>query len=166
MPRGGGSSTALPQRHRRGGTHKTTGSKNKIVIRPYQKPPTLPAHYYEETAALILQGTVAALQQPQQQTGLSLQNAYQACVNLVSHQYGPRLYKDLVATLKEAAVFCLPSTASGNSNDDSLLEYIVQQYRVYTDYLLLLKHICLPLDSSWSWNWSEAQAVPATSSWQ
>jgi Cullin family/Cullin protein neddylation domain len=156
-------------------------SKNvtkKIIIRPYEKPPQLPANYYEETAVSILQGCLAVLngrlhleKSTSAAQSLSLQNAYTATVHLVSHQYGARLYADVVASMKEAAELVLPSASSpdmrkmSNHHDDesSLLANTVQQYHAYSEYLLLLKHICLPLDRTWQWQWldhDDGKAIP------
>jgi Cullin family/Cullin protein neddylation domain len=35
-----------------------------------------------------------------------------------------------------------------------LLPYITQQYAIYMEYILLLKHICLPLDRTHVWQWT------------
>lgn len=116
-------------------------SQKKIVIKPFSKPPTLPANYYEKTSGELLEGTMNIIFNPSAQQ-LSLQNSYQQVVNLVSHQYGPRLYKDLIQTLKKACeVYVLP-----NAQTTHLLGYIQTQYQKYVDYLLLCKHVFLPLD--------------------
>ena len=191
MPRGVGISQSVPRSHHPKNHNKNNTTKNssnsntiKIKIRPFVKPPQLPDHYYEETSQLILQGTLNALkqqqqqqqskqQQPQAQPNWSLQNAYQACVHLVRHHYGPRLYQDLILTLQEAAELVLPSStttfsissssSSNNHSSSSLwLTYICQQYHTYTDFLLLLKHICLPLDSTIVPNQQQQHSATAT----
>ena len=99
-------------------------SQKKIVIKPFSKPPTLPANYYEKTSGELLEGTMNIIFNPSAQQ-LSLQNSYQQVVNLVSHQYGPRLYKDLIQTLKKACeVYVLP-----NAQTTHLLGYIQTQYQ-------------------------------------
>ena len=120
-----------------GGSSGVRGPK-KIVIRPFQKPPTLPPNYYEKTSRELLEGTVNAafgeISDRQTKNNLSLQNAYQQVVNLVSHQYAPRLYRDLVATLQKAceehvlptATLELKSSAEMNQN---LLGCIQTQYQ-------------------------------------
>jgi hypothetical protein len=147
---------------------KRAVAPRRIVIKPFQKPPTLPPNYYEETSHELLEGTLNIIfkqqqQQQQQQSNdstnaipLSLQNSYQQVVNLVSHQYGPRLYQDLVKTLQRACQdYVLPSDneilASSNSNSSNnnasrLLGYIQAQYQKYVEYLLLCKHVFLPMD--------------------
>ncbi|KAG7352324.1 cullin family protein [Nitzschia inconspicua] len=140
---------------------KRATAPRKIIIKPFQKPPTLPPNYYEQTSCDLLEGTLNIIfspekQQQNQQHELSLQNSYQQVVNLVSHQYGPRLYQDLVATLQRACQdYVLPedndtllvSSSSSNSNQASrLLGYIQTQYQKYVEYLLLCKHVFLPLD--------------------
>lgn len=113
----------------------------KIVIKPFSKPPTLPADYYEKTSNDLLDGTMNIIFNSSAQK-LSLQNSYQQVVNLVSHKFGPRLYKDLIQTLRKACeVYVLPSADTSN-----LLSYIQTQYQKYVDYLLLCKHVFLPLD--------------------
>jgi hypothetical protein len=150
----------------------------KIVIKPFSKPPTLPLKYYETTSRELLDGTMNAIFNPppsstspsspppqQQQHALSLQNSYQQVVNLVSHQFGPRLYSDLIFTLQRACEeFVLPTnikTAASSSSSSSslspsettpnLLGYIQMQYQKYVDYLLLCKHVFLPLDRTHTW---------------
>lgn len=129
----------------------------KIVIKPFQKPPTLPPNYYEQTSRELLEGTLGIIFHPEspQQTQLSLQNSYQQVVNLVSHQFGPRLYRDLVATFQQACKnFVLPSGDRASveaSSKDFLLGYIQTQYQKYVDYLLLCKHVFLPLDRTHAW---------------
>jgi Cullin family/Cullin protein neddylation domain len=206
MPRGGGRAPAVPLHRTKAAATATSGGSGggakKIVIRPYQKPPQLPSNYYEETAETILKGCLAVLharlgtkssaaaalvhssslsstQSPPQP--LSLQNAYTATVHLVSHQYGARLYADVVATLQEAAICVLPQdmatsllqqshstisavnatgSASASSSDQATLlllpSYIVQQYQAYADFVLLLQHVCLPLDRTWQWQWLQS----------
>lgn len=157
---------------RAGGSSGGRGPK-KIVIRPFQKPPTLPANYYEETSRELLEGTVDVAFNRMIDDGkhqnLSLQNSYQQVVNLVSHKYGPRLYGDLVATLQKAceehvlptATLDLKSSAEENPN---LLGYIQTQYQKYVDYLLLCKHVFLPLDRTHAWAPSTREVVKRSSS--
>ena len=126
----------------------------KIVIKPFSKPPTLPANYYEQTSKELLEGTMNAVFNPSTKSRLSLQNSYTQVVNLVSHQYGSRLYLDLIATLQRACQeHVLPASfQSGTSESVNLLGYIQTQYQKYVDYLLLCKHVFLPLDRTHSWS--------------
>lgn len=168
MPR----NKAILKKRAGGGTGSGRGPK-KIVIRPFQKPPTLPANYYEETSRVLLEGTVDVAFNMMIDDGkhqnLSLQNSYQQVVNLVSHKYGPRLYQDLVATLQKAcedhvlptATLDLESSAEENRN---LLGYIQTQYQKYVDYLLLCKHVFLPLDRTHAWLPSTKEVVKRSSS--
>lgn len=201
MPRGGGRSAAPLLNRRSSGKNVT----KKIIIRPYEKPPQLPANYYEETVVSILQGclavlrgrlllfdsssaaaaAVAAVSSSSSSSSaaaaaqlLSLQNAYTATVHLVSHQFGARLYADVVASMIEAAELVLPPQQQQQTpppphyyyhhhhSDESsqLLAYIVQQYHAYAEYLLLLKHICLPLDRTWQWQWLNYDSYDHSSS--
>jgi cullin-4 len=126
-------------------TKKRSGAngtaRKKIVIKPFSKPPTLPENYYEKTSGDLLDGTMNIIFNPSVQQ-LSLQNSYQEVVNLVSHQYGPRLYKDLIQALRKACeVYVLPRAETTH-----LLSHIQTQYQKYVDYLLLCKDIFLPLD--------------------
>mmetsp|Transcript_20563 Transcript_20563/g.51142 ORF Transcript_20563/g.51142 Transcript_20563/m.51142 type:complete len:879 (-) Transcript_20563:48-2684(-) len=158
---------------RAGGSSGGGRGPKKIVIRPFQKPPTLPANYYEETSRELLQGTVDVafnlMIDDGKHQNLSLQNSYQQVVNLVSHKYGPRLYQDLVATLQKAceehvlptATLDLKSSAEENPN---LLGYIQTQYQKYVDYLLLCKHVFLPLDRTHAWIPSTREVVKRSSS--
>ena len=127
----------------------------KIVIKPFSKPPTLPANYYEQTSKELLEGTMNAIFNPSTKSRLSLQNSYTQVVNLVSHQYGSRLYLDLIATLQRACKeHVLPASFQSGSTSESmnLLGYIQTQYQKYVDYLLLCKHVFLPLDRTHSWS--------------
>lgn len=124
---------------KRVGTNGT--ARKKIVIKGFSKPPTLPENYYEKTSSELLQGTLNIIFNPSAQQ-LSLQNSYQQVGNLVSHQYGPQLYQDLIQTLRKACeVYVLP-----NAETTHLLSYIQTQYQKYVDYLLLCKHVFLTLD--------------------
>lgn len=168
MPR----NKALMKKRAGGGSGSGRGPK-KIVIRPFQKPPTLPANYYEEASRELLEGTVDVafnrMIDGSKHQNLSLQNSYQQVVNLVSHKYGPRLYQDLVATLQKAceehvlptATLDMKSSAEENPN---LLGYIQKQYQKYVDYLLLCKHVFLPLDRTHAWLPSTQEVVKRSSS--
>lgn len=124
----GAGSNALSARSRGTGGPSTSGAR-KIVIKPYSKPPTLPADYYDHTVAELLQGTLGVLQQQQQQQQTAsstssinasshlrpppnVQYLFDAVVNLVKHHYGPRLYSDLQRSMTQAAVMVLPSPAA------------------------------------------------------
>lgn len=152
----------------------------KIVIKPFQKPPSLPPNFYEQTSRELLEGTMNVIFEPNSSnnsSNISLQNSYQQVVNLVSHQYGPRLYGDLVQTLQQVCErYVLPadqvqavsnaassssssSSASASAGHAQLLGYIQTQYQTYVDYLLLCKHVFLPLDSSHAWNPASGQGV-------
>ena len=158
---------------RAGGNSGGGRGPKKIVIRPFQKPPTLPVNYYEETSRELLEGTVDVafnrMIDDNKHQNLSLQNSYQQVVNLVSHKYGPRLYQDLIATLKKAceehvlptATLDLKCSAEENPN---LLGYIQTQYQKYVDYLLLCKHVFLPLDRTHAWLPSTREVVKRSSS--
>jgi hypothetical protein len=167
MPR-----TKVPTKKRAGGGSGGGRGPKKIIIRPFQKPPTLPPNYYEQTSRELLEGTVNVAfacdmtggGQGQDQHNLSLQNSYQQVVNLTSHKYGPRLYRDLVETLQKTcqehvlptATLELKSSAEMNPN---LLSYIQNQYQKYVDYLLLCKHVFLPLDRTHAWLPSTGEVV-------
>jgi cullin-4 len=128
-----------------------SGGTKKIVIKPFSKPPTLPPNYYETTSHELLQGTMNIIFAPNnsQEQQLSLQNSYQQVVNLVSHQFGPRLYRDLVDHFRKACEeHVLAQTGSETSH---LLGYVQTQYQKYVDYLLLCKHVFLPLDRTHAW---------------
>jgi cullin-4 len=129
----------------------TSGPKKRVVIKPFQKPPTLPPNYYETTSKELLEGTLDIIFDKENTSSLSLQNSYQQVVNLVSHQYGPRLYQDLIATFqKSCRDYVLPSGGDikASSSPSQVLGYIQTQYLNYVDYLLLCKHVFLPLDRS------------------
>ena len=137
-------------------------NKKKIVIKPFTKPPALPPNYYEQTSRELLDGTMNVVFQRssiqgQSASSISLQNSYQQVVNLVSHQYGPRLYTDLVTTMQTACrLYVLPedyatSGCSTASSSSQLLSYVQVQYQKYVDYLLLCKHVFLPLDRTHAW---------------
>jgi cullin 4 len=132
-----------------------SGGTKKIVIKPFSKPPTLPQNYYETCSQELLSGTLKAVFAPHgaaekgSTQAISLQNAYQQVVNLVSHQFGPRLYQDLVNAMREVTEnYVLPSA---NPPDSNLLGYVQTQYQQYVEYLLLCKHVFLPLDQSHAW---------------
>eukprot|EP00529_Nitzschia_sp_RCC80_P005647 CAMPEP_0113500064 /NCGR_PEP_ID=MMETSP0014_2-20120614/32101_1 /TAXON_ID=2857 /ORGANISM="Nitzschia sp." /LENGTH=975 /DNA_ID=CAMNT_0000394319 /DNA_START=48 /DNA_END=2975 /DNA_ORIENTATION=- /assembly_acc=CAM_ASM_000159 len=194
------------------GSKTSSNNKPKIIkIKPFTKPPALPPNYYDQTSKELLEGTLDCVfaATTSSSTGdkensdnggsssssnpLSLQNAYQQVVNLVSHQYGPQLYKDLISTMKYACQhYVLPdddpivqsSMANyGNSNNNNsnnneggggcggnastttpeearkVLQTIQTKYQKYVDYLLLCKHIFLPLDSSHVFNQTTGQVL-------
>jgi hypothetical protein len=166
---------------RRGGGAAGCNNK-KIVIRQYAKPPQLPPHYYETTSRAILDDSLSLLSSSSVTGGgttvgagkvsstsssnvsYSLQAAYTAATQLVRHGMGPRLYGDLVKTLDLAAQRILHSehgldlghnSSSSSRHDDHRSERLARmasQYQAYTDYLLLMKHICLQLDSQLLWD--------------
>lgn len=151
MPR----SKALMKKRAGAGT-STTGTK-KIVIKPFRKPPTLPPAYYETTSQELLEGTLLVIFGSNNDNGslLSLQNSYQQVVNLVSHQFGPKLYQDLVQNFAKACEqYVLPSL-SGNHHHagggGDLMQHVQTQYQKYVDFLLLCKHVFLPLDRTHAW---------------
>lgn len=175
----------MPARSSSKGMKGGSSNLRKVKIKPFSKPPTLPPNFYEQTSSELLQGTLQVLQQhgkdPSSRTStstttstssLSLQNSYNSVVNLVSHQFGPRLYKDLRLAMQQAAEEVLPSTdqqasSSGTSstttststllhaldpnNKASILEFVQTQYQLFVDYLLLCKHVFLPLDRTHLW---------------
>ncbi|VEU33363.1 unnamed protein product [Pseudo-nitzschia multistriata] len=166
-----------------GGSSGGRGPK-KIVIRPFQKPPTLPTNYYEQTSRELLEGTVAVAfgqtlssnsssnnnssnSNSNNSNNLSLQNSYQQVVNLVSHKFGPKLYRDLVATLQKACEeHALPGAAlepGASDRPGDLLGYIQGQYQKYVDYLLLCKHVFLPLDRTHAWSPSTGEVAKRSS---
>ena len=143
------------------------GRSKKIVIRPYQKPPALPPQYYDTTVQELLRVTRAVLQTTTTSTStssstMSLQNAYTAVVALVSHQLGPRLYKDLKVSLEEACATVLtPETIhASTSNNALLLQTIPPLYQQFTDYLLCVKHVFLPLDRTHVWQADTQEVLP------
>jgi hypothetical protein len=160
---------------RRGGG--AAGCNKKIVIRQYAKPPQLPPNYYETTSRAILDDSLSLLSSSSSggaavagkvsstsssNVSYSLQAAYTAATQLVRHGMGPRLYGDLVTTLDVAAQRILHpehgldlgnnSSASRHDDRSEWLARMASQYQAYTDYLLLMKHICLQLDSQLLWD--------------
>lgn len=147
-----GRSTRGANRSIRGGV----SGKKKVVIRPYQKPPALPANYYEDTVQGLLRGTLDVLKnddhittQEKSAASISLQNSYTAVIHLVSHQFGPRLYKDLQKSMQQAAEMALSESFS--FSDASLLRRLPKIYETYTQYLLCVQHVFLPLDRTHLW---------------
>jgi Cullin family/Cullin protein neddylation domain len=139
-------------------------SKMKLQIKPYTKPPQLPSNYYETTADTIFQNCISVLRErlvsassngsmstASSAATLSLQHAYTSMMDLIRHQFGARLYCDLVQNMIAALSIILPKSAMEST--PKLLPYVLQQYQVYIEYLLLLKHVCLPLDRAWQWQW-------------
>lgn len=173
MPRDGykapGSSGPATGRSARTGNRSVrsgggVSGRKKIVIRPYQKPPSLPTNYYENTVQGLLQGTLDVVKNDDKHSrtkeksaaSISLQNSYTAVIHLVSHQFGPRLYRDLKKSMEEAAkiVLCESPTYA----DSSVLRRLPQIYEKYTQYLLCVQHVFLPLDRTHLWL-SETQEV-------
>lgn len=74
-------------------------------------------------------------------------------VKLVSHQFGPRLYADLVVELKKSTELILERPAS------PILPYIASQYPKYVDYLLLVRHVFLALDRPYVWEDATSSAA-------
>jgi len=172
------------------------GSSNlrKVKIKPFSKPPTLPPNFYEQTSKELLEGTLKVLQQGKEQqqrqgstsnnttsssssfssSNLSLQNSYNSVVNLVSHQYGPRLYQDLRQAMQQAAREVLPQEPSADTSTTPttetstsgatmfLLEFVQTQYQLFVDYLLLCKHVFLPLDRTHLWQEDGQMVVKRT----
>jgi len=139
-----------------GPSRSGVSSKKKIVIRPYQKPPVLPANYYEDTVQGLLLGTLNVLKndgpmtmQEKSAASISLQNSYTAVIHLVSHQFGPRLYRDLQKSMEEAAKMALSESFS--FSDASLLRRLPKIYEKYTQYLMCVQHVFLPLDRTHLW---------------
>ncbi|CAB9515599.1 expressed unknown protein [Seminavis robusta] len=143
-----------------------SNSLRKVKIKPFNKPPTLPPNFYEQTSSELLQGTLNVLErgraqdQPKDQSSnLSLQNSYNAVVNLVTHQFGPRLYQDLRDAMQKAARQVLPDDAK---NEATILEFVQTQYQLFVDYLLLCKHVFLPLDRTHLWQEDGQMVVKRT----
>jgi cullin-4 len=140
--------------------NKSTNTKKKrkkIVIRPFAKPPQVPPDFYETRVKLILESTKSILSKKQSP---NLQHAFRSVQDLCQHKYGGRLYTDLVQSLREAAETVLPE----NTPTTSLLQYVPQQYSVYTDYLSVVRHLCLPLDRQYVWNGIEGVLRSSSSS--
>ena len=120
----------------------------RITIKAFAKPPKLPRNFYESTSKQLLEATSSILRH--QQEPPSLQHCYTSVVNLVSHQYGPRLYHDLVQELKESCRLVLPAEGRDRDSTD-LLTFLAVQYPKYVDYLLLVRHVFLALDRPYVW---------------
>ena len=160
----GGSNTNRSSRANSTRTRANRGSvsnRKKITIRPYQKPPSLPKNYYEDTVKNLLKGTLDILKsdgrsnvtknENKSSASVSLQNSYTTVIHLVSHQFGPSLYKDLHKSLHEAAKLSLSDSFSVSEDDTSLLRRLPQVYKRYTQYLLCVQHVFLPLDRTHLW---------------
>ena len=120
----------------------------RITIKAFAKPPKLPPNFYESTSKQLLEATSSILRH--QHDPPALQHCYTSVVNLVSHQFGPRLYHDLVQDLKESCRLVLP--AEGRDRDSAdLLTFLAVQYPKYVDYLLLVRHVFLALDRPYVW---------------
>lgn len=139
--------------------HTLRGGIKKIVIRPYEKPPQLPTNYYADSSRTILDGSLHLLKSKLEKSSAtatsstadknwSLQTAYTAATHLVRHDMGGRLYPDVVKTLRTAASLVLPKAPT-----TALLETCTAMYQSFTEYLMVLQHICSSLDRSWQWNW-------------
>jgi cullin-4 len=143
-----------------------SGPRRKIVIKPFSKPPALPADYYDKAVEELLHGTTAVVTRSKttssnpNQNQMSLQHSYQTVVHLVSHRYGPRLYKDLVASMQAAAEQVLQQGVP--QSETAVLQYVATQFSLYTEYLTVCKHVFLPLDRTHVWQAESAQAVPVT----
>jgi cullin-4 len=129
-------------------TTNTKKKRKKIVIRPFAKPPQVPPDFYETRVKHILESTKSILSKNQSP---NLQHAFRSVQDLCQHKYGGRLYTDLVKSIRDAAETVLPEYTSTTS----LLQYVPQQYSVYTDYLSVVRHVFLPLDRQYVWNGTE-----------
>mmetsp|Transcript_7539 Transcript_7539/g.11498 ORF Transcript_7539/g.11498 Transcript_7539/m.11498 type:complete len:747 (-) Transcript_7539:77-2317(-) len=141
---------------------KTKTSK-KITIKPFSRPPKLPPDFYEKTSQELLSATTSMMlqhknvaQTPEKPSSSpSLQHCYNSVVNLVSHQFGPRLYQDLVLEFQSSARLILPD--SSDTSSSSLLTFLAQQYPKFVDYLLLVRHVFLALDRPYVWKDNSVQ---------
>jgi cullin 4 len=138
------------------------GGRSRIVIKPFSKPPSLPPNYYESTTAELLDAqrflnilpSSTSHQQVQTAT-TNLQSNYTSVVHLVSHHMGVRLYNDLRFSMQEAARLVLPDSSATLD-----MPYIVSQYHSsWISYLVLIRHVFLPLDRTHLWNPATQQAV-------
>ena len=130
-------------------------SGKRITIKAFREPPKLPPNFYEKTSKQLLDATSSILRH---QEPPALQHCYTSVVNLVSHQFGPKLYQDLVQEFKESAKLVLPADRNGSSD---LLTFLAQQYPKYVDYLLLVRHVFLALDRPYVWE--DGHAMKRTS---
>lgn len=133
---------------------KSGHTSKKITIKPFSKPPSLPDNYYELAVSELLKGTLSVLDK-HRSPELSLQHAYTTVVGLTSHQYGPRLYADLRQSMQQAARTVLIDDLPPSST----LKEVHTRYRHYLDYLLLCKHIFLPLDRTHAWHAEMGKAL-------
>jgi len=189
-------------------------SKKRIKIKPFQRPPKLPSDFYETTSRELLLATSVLLQRinnsnkpvsslmtkeknaittttttTNPSSSPSLQHCYNSVVNLVSHQFGPKLYHDLVLEFQASARIILPEekrnfyinkvpiTTSISSNTSSinsaastaaledstqLLSFLSEQYPKYVDYLLLVRHVFLPLDRPYVWETADSDNISSS----
>ena len=128
----------------------------RITIKAFAKPPKLPPNFYESTSKQLLEATSSILRH--QQEPPALQHCYTSVVNLVSHQFGPRLYHDLVQELKESCRLVLPAEGRDRDSTD-LLAFLSVQYPKYVDYLLLVRHVFLALDRPYVWETASSSAT-------
>ena len=113
-------------------------TKKRIKIKPFSKPPKLPSDFYDKTSRELLEATSSILLGQTKTT--SLQTSYNGVVNLVSHQFGPRLYTDLLVELEKSTRHVLPGDKQAS------LEFLGSQYPNYVNYLLLVRHVFMALD--------------------
>jgi hypothetical protein len=166
---------------------KVTGKR--ITIKAFATPPKLPPNFYESTSKQVFQATWSLLeekgyfsrqqQSQQQESPPALQHCYTSVVNLVSHQFGPKLYHDVVVQFQDACRSilsmssrcpnsdrnnCFSNNYNHHSEETDLLTFLSEQYHKYVTYLLLVRHIFLTLDRSYAWEYSSNTAEPSSSS--
>lgn len=157
MPRNKAALNVAASASGRGPSSGTGGSgRSRIVIKPFSKPPSLPPNYYESATVELLDAqrflnilpSSSTSHQQVQTAATNLQSSYTSVVHLVSHHMGVQLYQDLRTSMHQAARLVLPDSSATLD-----MPYVVSQYHSsWISYLVLIRHVFLPLDRTHLWN--------------
>jgi len=139
-------------------TTNTKKKRKKIVIRSYKTPPQVPADFYETQSNMILTATQSVLH-VFSTFPVNLQQAHARVLDLVQLKMGPKLYMDLVESMKQAAQRVFSSDTTTTTSAALLLTTIPEQYAHFLEYLSIVRHVCMPLDRQYVWNIETNQAI-------
>lgn len=95
------------------GNNAPNKSKHKLVIKPFEKPPSLPPDFYDNSLCTLRRAAVAVLRREPllsidvgeggQPRRLSREELYRTVQDLIVHGYGKELYGEVIKIVNDAA---------------------------------------------------------------
>jgi cullin-4 len=133
-----------------GGSLNSSGGPKKLVIKGFEKKPTLPADFEEERWRR-LQGAVQAVY-ASRPVPASLEELYKAAEDLCSHRMAANLYRRLVGEMEEhikSELGRLMERMASTSDALSFLTFLNAMWQDHCQHTLVIRSVFLYLDRTY-----------------